>query len=64
MIFVNNSEPQKQLKQLIDVDKMHVLGIPRVNLAEISKTVENNTSESKDNIDGNLPFEMIIVAVY
>ena len=64
MIFVNNSEPQKQLKQLIDGDKMHVLGIPRVNLAEISKTVENNTSESKDNIDGNLPFEMIIVAVY
>jgi hypothetical protein len=64
MIFVKNSEPEKELKQLNEGDKMQVLGIPRVNLSEISKMVENNTNANADEINGNLPFEMIIVAVY
>jgi hypothetical protein len=64
MIFVKNSEPEKVLKQLNEGDKMKVLGIPRVNLSEILKMVDNNTNNNTFEIKGNLPFEMIIVAVY
>jgi hypothetical protein len=64
MIFVKNSEPERELKNLKEGEKMKVLGIPRVNLNEILKIIEKNNKESSDEITVNLPFEMIIVGVY
>jgi len=64
MVFVKNSEPEKELKNLKEGEKMRVLGIPRVNLNEISKIVEHFNKENSDDISINLPYEMIIVGIY
>jgi hypothetical protein len=57
MVFVSNTEPEAQLQQLAQGQMMHVLGIPRVNLAEVAAVSGND-------VDMALPYEMIVVAVF
>jgi len=57
MVFIDNTEPAKQLLGLQSGQRLHVLGIPRVNLAEVVAV----TSSGPVNMP--LPFEMIVVAV-
>jgi hypothetical protein len=57
MVFVSNTEPAKQLQNLPPGQRLHVLGIPRVNLAEVAAV-------SGDSVDMPLPYEMIVVAVF
>jgi len=56
MVFVDNTEPAKQLQNLPAGQRLHVLGIPRVNLAEAA-AVSGST-------DMALPYEIIVVAVF
>lgn len=58
MVFVENTEPARQLLALKKGQRMHVMGIPRVNLAEVAAMSTGET----DNV--SLPYEMIIVAVF
>lgn len=58
MVFIENTEPAKQLLSLSSGQRLHVLGIPRVNLAEVAAV---STGEP---VDLALPYEMIIVAVF
>lgn len=62
MIFLPNTPPLKGLldQKLTTGDKMEVIGIPRVNLNAISKSVQANGGKS---ITGKLPYEMIIVGI-
>jgi len=62
MIFVPGSPALKHLldEKLSTGDQLEVIGIPRVNLNAISKTVQANRGKT---ITGKLPYEMIIVAV-
>lgn len=62
MIFLPNTPPAKQLldQKLTSGDRLEVIGIPRVNLNAISKTVQANGGKS---ITGKLPYEMIIVGI-
>jgi hypothetical protein len=57
MVFVKGTPPADQVKALGKGDRLHVLGIPRVNLAEVAAV------PAGDPVNMNLPFEMIIVAV-
>jgi hypothetical protein len=57
MVFVENTEPAKQLQALSKGGRLHVLGVPRVNLAEVDAM---GTGASVDTL---LPYEMIIVAI-
>jgi hypothetical protein len=57
MVFVENTEPTKQLLNLSQGQRLHVLGVPRVDLAEIA-------SVSGDSVILSLPYEMIVVAVF
>jgi hypothetical protein len=57
MVFVENTEPAKQVQALAKGGRMHVLGVPRVNLAEV------DAMGPVDAVDTSLPYEMIIVAV-
>jgi hypothetical protein len=57
MVFVKGTPPATRLLTMSKGDKMHVLGIPRVNLAEVSAMATNQAT------DTTLPYEMIIVAV-
>lgn len=57
MVFIAGTEPAKELMALQPGERMHVLGIPRVNLAEVAAVHPGET------ISQRLPYEMIIVAV-
>jgi hypothetical protein len=57
MVFVTGTQPETALKALPAGQMLHVLGIPRVNLAEVAAL-------SGSGIDMPLPYEMIIVAVF
>lgn len=58
MVFIPNTEPAKQLQNLQPGQRLHVLGIPRVNLAEVAAV------SGSGSVDMQLPYEMIIVAVF
>jgi hypothetical protein len=60
MVFVKGSEPADRVQKLAMGDRLHVLGIPRVNLAEVASLVAHHGT---DEVEVNLPYEMIIVAV-
>jgi len=57
MVFVKGTEPAKQVLTLSKGDRMHVLGIPRVNLSEVAAMATEEPTPT------NLPYEMIIVAI-
>lgn len=57
MVFVSGTGPAEQVAKLAKGDRLHVLGIPRVNLAEVSAMAHSEA------VSGMLPYEMIIVAV-
>ncbi len=60
MVFVKGSGPEKALKSLASGDKLHVLGIPRVNLNEVAAIAAKLGTKT---YTGTAPYEMIIVAV-
>lgn len=57
MVFVSGTDPADQVAKLSKGDRLHVLGIPRVNLAEVDAMAGNEA------VTAMLPYEMIIVAV-
>lgn len=62
MAFPKNTDPENQVSVLKRGDLLHVVGIPRIDLTEISDRVAYSTG-SPGMLDLNLPVEMIIVAV-
>lgn len=58
MVFVSNTQPEAELQKLGRGQMLHVLGIPRVNLAEVAAV------SGSDPVDMALPYEMIVVAVF
>jgi hypothetical protein len=63
MVFVKGSDPEKALKLLHKGDTMHVLGIPRIDLALVSFRTKN-ANKKPGILSWNLPYEMLIVGVY
>ena len=62
MIFVKGSPPADQIATMVKGDRLHVLGIPRVNLNEVF-AIANGMNTSDEFASGGLPYELIIVAV-
>jgi hypothetical protein len=61
MIFAKGSEPANKVKNLKVGAKLHVLGIPRVNLSEVFEKVNGLDVGEEQEI--KLPYEMIVVAI-
>ena len=57
MVFVVGTDPAVQVAKLSKGDRLHVLGIPRVNLSEVAAIAGPGATRT------HLPYEMIIVAV-
>jgi len=57
MVFVKDTRPACEVKKLTVGNRLHVLGIPRVNLSEVA------VMATEEAADTHLPYEMIIVAV-
>jgi hypothetical protein len=63
MVFVKDSPPEKAVKKLKKGKRLHVLGMPRVDLALVTWRVKNS-KDKPDVLNWSLPYEMIIVGVY
>ncbi len=61
MAFIQGSAAEKHLARLANGGSMHVLGTPRINLDTIWSRMQDNR---RDELEANLPFEMIIVGDY
>jgi hypothetical protein len=60
MVFAKGTPPADEVKGLKKGDQLHLLGIPRVNLAEVFAIAQKSTTKASK---VNLPYEMIVVAV-
>lgn len=58
MVFVKGTDPATAVAKLGKGDRLHVLGIPRVNLSEVMAAAKQGKT-----VNTRLPYEMIIVAV-
>jgi hypothetical protein len=59
MVFVKGTPPADALNGLGKGDRLHVMGIPRVNLTEVVAAAKAGKT-----VNTRLPYEMIIVAVF
>ena len=67
MVFVEGTPPARAVAGLKAGDRLHVLGIPRISLKLISWRIEHfkdDEFKDLDMLNWDLPYEMIIVAVY
>lgn len=62
MIFVKGSPPGDKIATMTKGDRLHVLGIPRVNLNEVF-AIANGMAGHDEYAFGGLPYEIIIVAI-
>src|SRR5262249_50886509 len=58
MVFVANTPPAAKVHALKKGQRLHVLGIPRVNLAEADAIPPGHT------LDVPMPYEIVVVAVF
>lgn len=61
MVFAKGTPPAEKLKGLTKGSRLHVLGVPRVNLHAVSLVV--NKLKPNETVHVALPYEMIIVAI-
>ena len=57
MVFVKGTRPACEVRKLSTGDRLHVLGIPRVNLSEVAVMATEEPATTR------LPYEMIIVGL-
>ena len=63
MVFVKGTPPELKVRTLNKGDKMHVLGMPRIDLALVSWRVRNSAARPEV-LTWTLPYEIIVVGVY
>lgn len=63
MVFAKGTPPELKVSSLQVGDTLHVLGVPRVDLALVSWRVRNGGTRPEV-LSWNLPYEIVIVGVY
>lgn len=63
MVFVKDTPPEVAVKTLKKGDKLHVLGLPRIDLALVSWRAKN-AKKDPSVLNWNLPYEIIVVGIY
>ena len=62
--FVKDSKPEKKVKTLSKGGEMHIIAIPRIDLALVSFRVNHaNDTRFPKILSWNLPFELVAVAM-
>ena len=67
MVFLKDTAPEAKVKGLGKGDRLHALGIPRIDLALVSfrsRHADDPKFAGKDILRWNLPYEIIVVAVF
>jgi hypothetical protein len=63
MVFVKGSKPAEEVAKLKSGGCMHVLGIPRINLALVSWRT-HHAKQKPEVLDWSLPYELVIIGYY
>jgi len=63
MVFVKDSPPEKIVLSLPPGSRLHVFGLPRINLSEVASRIARSRRHP-ELLAGNLPYEIVVVGVY
>lgn len=63
IVFTAGTAPELAVRGLKRGDRLHVYGIPRVDLSEVSRRVAGAATDPSA-LTGTLPYEMVIIGVY
>ena len=63
MVFVKDTEPEVRARSLAAGDRLRVFGIPRIDLSAVWFRMEH-AAEDPGLLDGNLPYEIIVIGIY
>ena len=63
MVFVKDTPPERIVRHLRPGNRLHVFGLPRINLAQIAWRA-SHTRDHPESLSLPLPYEMIIAGVY
>ncbi|HVX15995.1 MAG TPA: hypothetical protein VHC22_32725 [Pirellulales bacterium] len=63
MVCISGTEPEDEIKGLKKGDTLHVLGIPRIDLAVVSWRIRH-AADRPEALTWDLPYEIIVVGVY
>lgn len=63
LVFTAGTAPERAVRGLKRGDRLHVYGIPRLDLSEVSRRVVASVSDPSV-LTRNLPYEMVIIGVY
>ena len=63
MVFVRDTEPERIARGVRPGDRLHVFGIPRIDLSAVAFRVERGATDPRD-LDGKLPYEIVVVGVF
>jgi hypothetical protein len=66
MAFVKDTQPELRVRSMGQGDRLHVIGIPRVNLRLVKWRLDNAGSDLNDPdnpLNWDLPYEIVVVAV-
>ncbi len=63
MVFVKDSPPERMVKSLKRGDRLHVFGLPRIDLSKVAWRVRH-ARENPHLLELNLPYEIVVVGVY
>ncbi len=63
VVFTEGTAPERAVKDLKSGDRLHVYGIPRLDLSEVSRRVAEAEAEPSG-LTRNLPYEMVIIGVF
>lgn len=63
MVFVKGSPPEEMVRRLRPGDRLHVFGLPRIDLSTVAWRVRHSR-EDPELLERNLPYEIVVVGVY
>ena len=63
MVFVKDTPPDRLVRELKAGDRLHVFGLPRIDLAVVAWRVRHGV-ENPELLDRTLPYEIVVVGAY
>jgi hypothetical protein len=63
MVFVRDTGPERIARRLSPGNRIHVFGIPRIDLSAVAFRVERGIADPRA-LEGKLPYEVVVVGVF